>query len=97
MVIRFFREGAGGEHEQGNPPGPWARETILTVFDGNPNKASFSEMVLRPSQMGVCKISECKNELSLTDLLLINIALDKRNDIEGLSSPVDFPDGHFAD
>ena len=40
----------------------------------------MAEMVLRPVQAGMCRLPECAQELSLTDLLYVNLAMDERDD-----------------
>lgn len=41
-------------------------------------------MVLRPIRAGVCRLGECKNEITLTELLQLNLALDEEDDFKGL-------------
>ena len=68
---------------QGEPreqPGEWFAGTIKTLLSGNPSKVMLCPMVLRPVKEGLCKISECKSELSLPELLQLNLVLDMQDD-----------------
>ena len=50
---------------------------------GDDREVLTCELILRPVKDGMCRISECKAELSLPELWQLNLALDERNDTKG--------------
>ncbi len=52
----------------------------MILLSGHPRKASTCALVLRPVQAGACRLGECSRELTLVELLQLNLALDAQND-----------------
>ena len=50
---------------------------------GDHRKVLACELILRPVKDGLCRIGECKAEISFTELWQLNLALDERNDTQG--------------
>ena len=52
---------------------------------GDDQKVLACELILRPVKDGVCRIGECKADISLAELWQLNLAVDGRDDSKGFS------------
>ena len=96
MDWKFFWTGPnrGGE-EQPNRPGGWAADIITRIVKGDVKKLAFAPFVMRPVQAGWCRLLEVQRDLTLTELLLLNLELDDRDDASsGIDSAGHLQGGH---